>query len=513
MNTPAITTAAPQAGNATRATPHAGPHAEPAVPGNAGNAGRAASSAKSRRSIDPHAGNAHPPAGGADVGAQDVDPAATASPGLHATAPPTAADPHRAAAPTAGAGLPATASAAPLYLGIDVAKAELVAATRADGRVLHTRAYANNAAGIRKLLRHAAKDAGGRPVRACLESTGAYHWAAAEALFDAHGAVAVAPPAAVRDFMRSTMRRNKTDAADAAAIAEFAERMNPRQWRPRREAQEMLRQMSVAHDALVRQRGDAQRRLQSGACAHVADTWRRMEAYLNAEMAGLRAAMEAHIAADKKLAQDARLLRSIPGIGAGSAATALGVIDFAQFDSADQLAAYIGVCPSRKQSGPSAGRARISKQGQALLRRQLYMAALAAVRHNPPIQHAAARWQSAHTKGNGRPLTPKQTVCAAMHKLVRQMFGVVKRGQPYQADWRSRRAPTNHSAANTAPATAKATADANAGTAANANQPAADAAAGADANASAAANAGADAAAGQPAAATDTSSPAHPIAA
>ena len=243
--------------------------------------------------------------------------------------------------------------------------------------------------------------------------------------------------------MRSTMRRNKTDAADAAAIAEFAERMNPRQWRPRREAQEMLRQMSIAHDALVRQRGDAQRRLQSGACAHVADTWRRMEAYLNAEMARLHAAMEAHIAADKKLAQNARLLRSIPGIGAGSAATALGVIDFAQFDSADQLAAYIGVCPSRKQSGPGAGNARISKQGQALLRRQLYMAALAAVRHNPPIQHAAARWQSAQTKGNGRPLTPKQATCAAMHKLARQMFGVVKRGQPYQADWAERFARAN----------------------------------------------------------------------
>ncbi|MDD9856020.1 MAG: transposase, partial [Gammaproteobacteria bacterium] len=140
--------------------------------------------------------------------------------------------PGAATAPPAGI----ASHAAPLYLGIDVAKAELVAATRADGRVLHTRAYANNAAGIRKLLRHAAKDAGRREVRACLESTGAYHWAAAEALFDAHGAVAVAPPAAVRDFMRSTMRRNKTDAADAAAIAEFAERMNPRQWRPRREA-------------------------------------------------------------------------------------------------------------------------------------------------------------------------------------------------------------------------------------------------------------------------------------
>jgi len=81
--------------------------------------------------------------------------------------------------------------------------------------------------------------------------------------------------------------------ADAAAIAEFAERMNPRQ-----------------------------RRLQSGACAHVADTWRRMEAYLNAEIARLRAAMEAHVAADARLAQDARLLRSIPGIGADTASPA-----------------------------------------------------------------------------------------------------------------------------------------------------------------------------------------------
>lgn len=90
-----------------------------------------------------------------------------------------------AAATVANPAAVAGAPAAPLYLGIDVAKAELVVAVRDGARVRRIDAYANSNAGIAKLLRRAAKDAGGREVRACLESTAGYEAAAALALFEA----------------------------------------------------------------------------------------------------------------------------------------------------------------------------------------------------------------------------------------------------------------------------------------------------------------------------------------
>ena len=344
------------------------------------------------------------------------------------------------AAPPAGI----ASHAAPLYLGIDVAKAELVAATRADGRVLHTRAYANTRAGIAKMLRRATKDAGRREVCACLESTAGYEASAALALFEAGHAVAVVLPVAVKHFMQSAMRRNKTDAADAAGTHEFMERMKPRLWRPRNPAREQLRQLVNARDALVRQQGDAKRRLKSALCrGPAAAIWRANRDFAARQIAAVDARIAALIASDEQLTDEARLLNTIPGVGPVVTAAVLGHIDFAHFCSASQVAAYIGACPSRKQSGPGPGRARLNKQGHDLLRRLLYMAALSATRHNPAIQQCATRWQSPHTKGNGRPLTHKQSNCAAMRKLARQMFGVVKRGQPYQADWAERFARAN----------------------------------------------------------------------
>ena len=339
----------------------------------------------------------------------------------------------RADTPTAPATNPrVAATAAPIYLGIDVAKAELVMAVRDNGRTSQPAAYANTPAGIAKLMRRVAKDAGDRPVVACLEATGTYGEAAATALHHAGHTVAVVNPAMIRDFMRSLLRRNKTDAADAAAIAEFAERMNPRPWQPRAPEREALRQMVCARDHLVQQRGDNQRRLKSGACRHTAALWRAQIAFINRQIAQVEADIAAHIQAHPPLAEQMRLLTSIPGISNILGAAALATIDFQRFDNARQVCAFIGTCPSRHQSGPSAGSTRINKQGHSLLRRLAYMGALSAMRYNPHIKQCAARWQSPERKGNGRALTPKQTVGAAMNKLARQMFGVLKSGQPYQ---------------------------------------------------------------------------------
>src|SRR5512139_960491 len=93
------------------------------------------------------------------------------------------------------------------------------------------------------------------------------------------------------------------------------------------------------------------------------------------------------------------------------------------------LAAFIGICPRQRQSGSSVkGRTMISRTGHADLRKALYMPGLVALRHNPTLKVFGARM-----KANG--LAPKAVVGAAMRKLAHLIYGVVKSGKPFDANF------------------------------------------------------------------------------
>lgn len=109
-----------------------------------------------------------------------------------------------------------------------------------------------------------------------------------------------------------------------------------------------------------------------------------------------------HIDRHPDLKADLKLLTSIPAVGPQVGSNLLSVMHGHHFDSAEQLAAYLGLVPVERQSGTSVlGRARLSKAGPARVRAVLYMAA----------------------------------VGAAMRKLVHLCFSVLKTRKPYQADY------------------------------------------------------------------------------
>src|SRR2546427_292028 len=111
--------------------------------------------------------------------------------------------------------------AAPTFVGIDVAKAELVIAIRPSG---DRWTVTNDEAGIqtlgKRLRRHA-------PALIVLEATGGYERAAVAALAAARLPLVVANPRQVRDFARATGQLAKTDRIDADILALFAERVRP----------------------------------------------------------------------------------------------------------------------------------------------------------------------------------------------------------------------------------------------------------------------------------------------
>src|SRR5882672_1588430 len=111
--------------------------------------------------------------------------------------------------------------AASVFVGIDVAKAELVMAIRPSGGRW---AASNDDAGIQRLLARLREAA---PALVVLEATGGYERAVVAALAAAGVPLVVANPRQIRDFARATGQLAKSDDIDALVLALFAERVRP----------------------------------------------------------------------------------------------------------------------------------------------------------------------------------------------------------------------------------------------------------------------------------------------
>jgi transposase len=116
---------------------------------------------------------------------------------------------------------------------------------------------------------------------------------------------------------------------------------------------------------------------------------------------------------------------SIPGLGEATVSRLISEINFHQYESAREVAAFAGLVPRLRESGKSVrGRARLSKTGTPRIRRALYFPAVTALRCNPVIK----AWASGLRE---RGKCEMQIIGAVMRKLIHLAYGVLKSGKPY----------------------------------------------------------------------------------
>ena len=121
-----------------------------------------------------------------------------------------------------------------------------------------------------------------------------------------------------------------------------------------------------------------------------------------------------------------QLLTTIDGIGDTTAAKLVAELgDITRFESADALAAYVGVVPGVKHSGKWTPKSQpLSSIGHAELRAKLYMPTLAATKYNPWLRRFYLRLRAA-----GKPA--KVAILAAMRKLLHAIYSVAKNRRPF----------------------------------------------------------------------------------
>jgi transposase len=312
-----------------------------------------------------------------------------------------------------------------VYVGIDVSKQTLDIATYPASQPLR---LPNTTTGYQQL--HAWLQHHDEITQIGLEASGRYGEAVTDFLVAQNYAVSYLNPRQVHAFSQVHLHYHKTDAQDAQLIARYCALFHPDLYRPRSTLRKHLQQRSRRLDQLKKMRQQEVNRLQSG----LQDVFTQHQikatiAYFDTLIEQTRAAVHAFIVNDDRLAHQHRLLLSIPGIGSTTADLILAEIDIDHFQTAPQLAAYIGITPQHFQSGTSVNKpATISKQGNARLRSGLYMPAVVAQRYNPPCHRFAGRLKAKQKHA-------MVVVIAVMRKLVHQIFGILKSNQPFDPDF------------------------------------------------------------------------------
>ncbi|GAA5497570.1 IS110 family transposase ISCARN52 [Rubritalea halochordaticola] len=137
---------------------------------------------------------------------------------------------------------------------------------------------------------------------------------------------------------------------------------------------------------------------------------------------------------------DTRRLRQIVGVGPVTALTYVLVIDdTGRFANSRAVGAYLGLCPRRDQSGDTDKELRISKAGNAYLRKLLVSAAQYII--GPFGQDCDLRRHGLELASRGGQKAKKKAVVAVARKLAVLMHHLWSRKADYQASY------NNHSQA------------------------------------------------------------------
>jgi len=323
-------------------------------------------------------------------------------------------------------------------LGIDIAKHkfDVHLRTLVDAEARHSATFMNHAKGFEMLQSWLKSQGVGQPatLHACLEATSRYGDGLAAWLHLQGYQTSLVNPRRTRHYADSRLARTVNDRIDAGLIADFcaAHREQLSLWEPLAADHRQLQDLTRARQSLIEHR-DGFANLLETAAGLARKGFQRQIQHLEKEIQRLDKAIKGFLEQTPELQRQVALADSVPGVALITAATVVAELPpIHKISRANQAVALFGLDPKNKTSGQSVHTpARLSKMGSRRGRRALYMPALTALRCNPDIRALGQR-----LKDKGR--SGKYIVVAAMRKLLRQIYGVLKGGKPFDPHWSQR---------------------------------------------------------------------------
>ena len=310
-------------------------------------------------------------------------------------------------------------------LGIDVGSKSLATALWLDPRQVKPdweQEYPNSVEGVDQLL---ARTPASSPW--VVEPTGRYSMLVVQRAHEAGRSVLLAPPRKAKAFLWSISGgRAKTDKIDGRGLALFGHSQPLLAYRLKSENVDELDQLLSARKGLSR--SISRLKLQASSLPKAQTALLPAIEALSKELKLLDKRIAAIVKTQPEFAMAAKL-QKVPGIGPVSAAAVTSRLTAKQFTNPDQFVAYIGLDVGVRQSGMRKGNTGLTKQGDAELRRLLYMCAQATLRNkdNP----FAERYQKERAKG----MATTAALCVVARKLAHVCWSMHK----YETDYNPER--------------------------------------------------------------------------
>lgn len=306
-------------------------------------------------------------------------------------------------------------------LGIDVSKDTLSCSflNSVTRQRLWHKEVKNTSSGWKQLLKHTPPSAPW-----ILEPTGRYSQDVARAAREAGRDVRLAQPKKAQLFLKSVQSRAKTDKLDAAGLALYGLCCELAPYPLKSEMQEELDQLLSARRGLSQSVCELQARQRE--LPRAAKTLEPAVVVLKDQVKDADRQIAALTASPKAPElQAVKRLQQVPGIGPVIAATLVSRLTARSFSHSDQFVAYCGLDVRVRQSGKRSGQLGLSKQGEAELRRLLYLAAQASLRaKDSPFK---AQYERERSKG----LSSTAALCAVARKIARLSWSLVTHGSSY----------------------------------------------------------------------------------
>jgi transposase len=265
-----------------------------------------------------------------------------------------------------------------------------------------------------------------RPTRIVLEATGKLEAPLVARLQMARLTPVVVNPRQVRDFAKATGELAKSDGIDADVLAHFGEAIRP-EVRALPEAQlQALAELVNRRRQIQDMRVAEQNRLKRTASEEVRQRIERHVAFLERELEDIDDELRRQVAKTPAWQADVDLYCTVPGIGPTLATSVVAQLPELGRLSGRKISKLVGIAPLADDSGKRQGKRRIWG-GRRSVRRSLYLAALVAIRYNPPVRDVYQR-----LVGLGKP--KKVAIVACMRKLVVILNAMKRDGTPWNPD-------------------------------------------------------------------------------
>jgi transposase len=319
-----------------------------------------------------------------------------------------------------------------VWIGIDISKASFMVARRV-GKGIIWHQYANELAGFEALVASLAE------MRAdfVLEYTGNYHLKLVYYLIGLGYSLSLIDPKESANYAKMRKSVSKTDKQDALRLLEYGEQFQPKAYELPSETQQILKQQRSVLRALKKQKRALLNQM------HALSYLPKLDATAQTALEKVGEVLATQIAIiEKELCQMTEEafgeikanLMTVKGIGEKIASSLLIATNgFQGFQNAQQVAKFLGICPTTYQSGTSVcGKGSIGRSGDPELRHLMYMGTWSALRGNQACKELYDK-----LRAKGKPA--KVALIAVANKMIRQIFAVIKSGIPFDNDFEAKK--------------------------------------------------------------------------